>query len=128
MSDQPIPQPVPLSAGPLDPNRPQPAPADRPRCRALTVDGHRCKNKVVGGLHLCFSHYRNRRPALPPPRYVSVPLLEDRSAIQLMTTQVLHGILTMHLEPARARAALYALHIAALTLPRPVASSPAASS
>lgn len=128
MPEEQLPQPIPLSAGPLNPNRPMPAPESRPQCRALTTDGHRCKNKVLDGLHLCFSHFRNRRPALPPPRYVTVPLLEDHSAIQLMTTQILHGILSKHLDPLSARAALYALHIAALTLPRPArAAAPAPS-
>jgi hypothetical protein len=121
MSDQPIPEPIPLASGPFDPANAQPAPAQRPRCRALTVDGHRCKKHVLGGLHLCYSHYRNRRPALPEPCKVSVPLLEDRSAIQLMTTQILHGILSHRLDPIRARVALYALRITALTLPRPAA-------
>ncbi len=117
MPEQPIPEPVPLSSGPFDPGRAQPMPQSRPSCRALTVDGHRCKNKVLGGLHLCFSHYRNRRPALPEPRSVSVPLLEDRSAIQLLATQILHGLLSHRLDPLRARVALSALRIAALTVP-----------
>lgn len=119
MPDPQIPQPVFTSTGPFDPEHAQPAPRKRPRCRALTVDGRRCKNDVVGGLHLCFSHYRNRRPALPEPKNVSVPLLEDRSAIQLMATQILHGILSNRLDVQRARAATYALHVAALTLERP---------
>ncbi|HKR28216.1 MAG TPA: hypothetical protein VJS11_12210 [Acidobacteriaceae bacterium] len=121
MSTAPLPSPVFISTGRrFDPEKAQPAPSTRPRCRALTVGGHRCKNKVLGGLHLCFSHYRNRRPALPDqPKNVSVPLLEDRSAIQLMTTQILHGILSHRLDPERARVALYAIRIAALTLPRP---------
>jgi hypothetical protein len=129
MSTQPIPEPLPLATGPFDPGRAQPAPARRPQCRALTVDGHRCKNHVLGGLHLCFSHYRNRHPALPDPSHVSVPLLEDRSAVQLMATQILHGILSRRLDPLTARAALAALRVAALTLPRPAAparSQPAA--
>ena len=119
MSHQPLPEPISVSAGRFDPEQAQPVPARRPRCRALTADGHRCKNNVVGALHLCYSHYRNRVPALPDPQRISVPLLEDRSAIQLMTTQILHGILSNRLEPARARAALYALHIVALTVERP---------
>jgi hypothetical protein len=119
MSTQPMPEPIPVVTGRFDPEHPLPAPEKRARCRALTADGHRCKNLTVGALHLCYSHYRNRRPALPDPERVSVPLLEDRSAIQLMLTQILHGILSRRLDPQEARAALYALHIAALTVPRP---------
>jgi hypothetical protein len=117
MSSQPLPEPIPLTRE-FDPTHAQAPPSDRPCCRALTIDGHRCKNKVLGGLHLCFSHYRNRRPALPEPRNVSVPLLEDRSSIILMTTQILHGILSHRLDPLRARATLAALRIAVLALPR----------
>ena len=119
MSTQPMPEPIPIPAGRFDPEQAQPAPERRPRCRALTADGHRCKNLTVGALHLCYSHYCNRRPALPDPERVSVPLLEDRSAIQLMLTQILHGILSRRLDPQEARAALYALDIAARTIPRP---------
>ena len=125
MSTQPIPEPIPVSAGRFDPEQAQPAPAKRPRCRALTADGQRCKNLTVGALHLCYSHYRNRRPALPDPERVAVPLLEDHSAIQLMLTQILHGILSRRLDPQEARAALYALHIASLTMPRPPRTAPA---
>jgi hypothetical protein len=123
MSTQPLPEPV-SRFTPFDAASAQPAPSDRPRCRALTVEGRRCKNKVLGGLHLCFSHYRNRRPALPEPANVSVPLLEDRAAIRLVTTQVLHGVLSHRIDPIRARVALQALRIAALTLPRPAVERP----
>ncbi len=124
MSDQPLPEPIPYPTGPLDPVRAKPIPAERPRCRALTADGRRCKNKVVGGLHLCFSHYRNRRPALPDPRNVSIPLIEDRATLQLVSTQIVQGVLSNTLDPLRARIALAALRVAALTIPglyKPVA-------
>jgi len=119
MPDPQLPQPISVSTGRFEPDRPKPIPSNRPFCRALTVDGVRCKKRVLGGLHLCYSHYRNRRPALPEPRQVSVPLLEDRSAIQLMATQILHGILSNRLDPHRARAAVYVLHVAASTVQRP---------
>lgn len=117
MSSQPLPQPIPCAAAPFDPAAGRPVPSVRPVCRALTVDGHRCKNKALGGLHLCYSHYRNRRPALPDPHNVSVPLLEDRSAIQLMATQVLQGLLSGRIDPLTARAAIATLRIAAATVP-----------
>jgi len=119
VSTQPMPEPIPVPIGAFDPDRAQPVPARRPRCRALTVDGHRCKNYVVGGLHLCYCHYRNRRPALPEPSQVSVPLLNDHASIQLVATQVVQGLLSLRLDPIRARSVLAGLRIAALTLPRP---------
>ena len=123
-NDQPLPEPIPYPTGPLDPAHAKPIPSKRPRCRALTVDGHRCKNYVVGGLHLCFSHHRYRRPAFPHPRNFSIPLIEDRSALQLVATQVVHGVLSNQLDPVRARIAVAAMRVAALTIPglyKPVA-------
>ncbi len=123
-NDQPLPEPIPYPIGRLDPAHAKPIPSSRPRCRALTVDGHRCKNYVVGGLHLCFSHYRYRRPAFPEARNFSTPLIEDRATLQLVSTQVVQGILSNRLDPVRARIAIAALRVAALTIPglyKPVA-------
>jgi hypothetical protein len=124
MPDQPLPEPIPYPTGPLDPAHAKPIPSQRPRCRALTAGGYRCKNYVVGGLHLCFSHYRNRRPAFPDPRNLSIPLIEDRATLQLVSTQIVQGVLSNRLDPVRARIAIAALRFAALTIPglyKPVA-------
>jgi hypothetical protein len=120
MPDQPLPTPLSTFA-PFDPAKAQPVPSRRPQCRALTVDGHRCNNHVLGGLHLCFSHYRNRRPALPEPHKISIPLLENHAAIQLVATQIVQAVLSHTIDPLHARVALRALRIAAMTLPKPVA-------
>ncbi len=88
-------------------------PLDKPRCRALTVNGKRCKNEPLHGLHLCFTHYNHRYPALPDPKHVAIPLLEDDSSISLLLTQVTHSLLSNQLDPIRARTTIYALQVAA---------------
>ena len=103
MADEP---PVQLPALPVPP---QP----KPRCRALTISGHRCKNNAVDGIHLCLQHYNHRYPALPDPKHVTVPFLEDDSSISLMLTQVAHGLLSNQLDPVRARTTIYDLQVAA---------------
>lgn len=116
-NNEPLPEPIPYPTGPLDSAHAKPIPAKRPQCRALTAGGYRCKNKVVGGLHLCFSHYRNRRPEFPEPRNLSIPLIEDRATLQLVSTQIVQGVLSNRIDPVRARIAIAALRIAALTIP-----------
>jgi hypothetical protein len=96
-----------------------PAPGARNApCRAITTAGQRCKNDALDNSHLCYSHARHRHPTLPHPTQVSIPLLEDHASVQLVTTQVIHGLLTLKMEPDRARTILYALSIVASTLPR----------
>jgi hypothetical protein len=100
---------------------PQPATCNPPlpQCRAIRTDGRRCRGTVLRGLHLCYSHYHHRFPALADPDHVSVPLLEDAASIQLLMTQVAHGLLSNKLDPARARTTIWAAQVAAFTLPRP---------
>jgi hypothetical protein len=100
---------------------PQPVTCNQPRphCRAITTNGHRCRNYSLDGLHLCYSHFHHRHPALADKDHISVPLLEDHASIQLVMTQIVHGLLSMKLEPARARTAIWAAQVAAYTLPRP---------
>jgi hypothetical protein len=100
---------------------PQPATCNQPKpqCRAIRTDGRRCRGIALHGLHLCYSHYHHRFPALADPDHLSVPLLEDAASIQLLMTQVAHGLLSNKLDPARARTAIWAAQVAAFTLPRP---------
>jgi hypothetical protein len=100
---------------------PQPATCNHPKlqCRAIRTDGRRCRGIALDGLHLCYPHYHHRFPALADPGHVSVPLLEDAASIQLLMTQVAHGLLSNKLDPARARTTIWAAQVAAFTLPRP---------
>ena len=94
-------------------------PAPRERCRAITTDGHRCKNGATYNGHLCWPHAHHRHPVLPDPTHVVIPLLEDHASIQLVLSQVTHGLLTHKLDTDRARTIIYSCQIAASTMPRP---------
>ena len=101
------------------PNPPTPPTEPREKCRAITTDGHRCKNGATYNGHLCWPHAHHRNPVLPDPSHVVVPLLEDHASVQLVLSQVTHGLLTNKLDPERARAIIYACQVTAVTLPRP---------
>jgi hypothetical protein len=107
------PQPVTCNPQPATCNQP------KPQCRAIRTDGRRCRGIALHGLHLCYSHYHHRFPALADPGHLSIPLLEDAASIQLLMTQVAHGLLSNKLDPARARTTIWAAQVAAFTLPRP---------
>src|ERR1700691_3600219 len=102
-----------------EPGARNPVPSQPSHCRAIKTDGTRCNGIVLKGLHLCWSHFHHRHPALADKDHISIPLLEDHASIQLVMTQIVHGLLSMKLEPARARTAIWAAQVAAYTLPRP---------
>lgn len=90
------------------------------RCRALTVSGRMCHQRAMRAEQFCVAHNQHRRPVCPPKGgKVDMPLLEDLSAIQLVASQVAHGLFTDTLDPWRAGKILYACQVAALTVPRP---------
>ena len=109
----------------------QPAPDAKPakpplrRCRSLTVRGRQCTASALRGQQFCVAHARYRLPVCPQGPKVAIPLLEDLDTIQVVATQVAHGLFTEILDPWRAGKILYALQVAALTLPRPAPLKPA---
>ena len=99
--------------------KPQPTPQQpRRRCRSLTVGGIQCLACAVRGEEFCVRHIRNRFPVCPTGPRTAVPLLEDLATIQVVATQVAHGLFTETLDPWRAGKILYALQVAAMTMPR----------
>lgn len=96
---------------------PKPPPTFR-RCRSLTVLGKPCNQRALIGEELCVAHARNRFPVCPQGDKIAVPLLEDLPTIRVVATQVAHGLFTQTLDPWRAGKILYALQVAASTLPR----------
>lgn len=106
---------------PAGPHIPQAAPSSE--CRCLTVRGVKCRQHAIRGQDHCVAHIPERRtPKFPSsPQAVVVPLLEDHGAIQLMTSQILHGLLSCSLAPNVATAAIACCRVAGSTLARPVA-------
>ncbi len=106
------------------------------QCRHILTDGRRCKNPTLrapktaenpdGHENFCYFHHTTRRPIQNPrARRVArrstftLPLLEDRSSIQLAIGQVLQQIASNDIDPRRAGLLLYGLQIASLNLPKP---------
>lgn len=89
-------------------------------CRHLTVNGRQCQQNARRDGQFCVAHEKHRHPVCPQKGgKIVVPLLEDVSAIQLVASQVAHGLFTETLDPWRAGKILYACQVAAMTVPRP---------
>jgi hypothetical protein len=104
---------------------PAPAASRSPRrCRSLTVRGRQCLAVAMHGHEFCVAHGRHRFPVCPQGDKIAIPLLEDLDTIQVVATQVAHGLFSEVLDPWRAGKILYALQVAALTIPRPAPLKP----
>ena len=91
------------------------------RCRSLTVRGVQCRQAALRGQDFCIQHFDRNTPTLGRTGSIAVPLLKDHSAVQLMLTRILHGLLNRQLEPLIATKAIACCRVAALTFPRPAA-------
>lgn len=117
------------------------------QCRHLFTDGRRCGSPCLRNEDFCYYHHTTRGAAantygsrrmsrVPHPLGVphsrrngvggvvmdeplSLPLPEDRSAIQLSIGLILQHLATGSLEPRRAGILLYGLQIASSNLPKP---------
>ncbi len=106
---------------------PQGAEKRRYQCRHIRANGRRCAGRALRNEPFCYYHQSTRRPAQDPrqPRYpdadrepFSLPVLEDRAAIQLAISQVLARIAANDLDPKRAGLLLYGLQVATAALAR----------
>ena len=100
----------------------------RYQCRHILASGRRCQSPSLRGENLCYFHHRSRvahvQPAPPHPESFQLPPIEDRASIQLALNQVIARIADMTLNNRRAGLLLYALQIAAQTLPKPKKEEP----
>jgi hypothetical protein len=89
---------------------------------SLKVDGIQCNSYTLGAGDFCYTHQHHRHPQCPKKgSKIVMPLLEDHSAIQLVLSQLAHGIFSGELDNASARTLAYVCQVAAFTLPRPAA-------
>ena len=95
------------------------------QCRHIFTDGHRCGSKCLRNEDFCYYHHAARRPAPPAANFrdvnssFTIPIPEDRSAIQAGIGVVLQRIAQGQLDPRRGGLILYGLQIAAFNLPKP---------
>jgi hypothetical protein len=87
-------------------------------CRSLTTRGIPCRQRAVKGQDFCVRHFERNKINLSISDQVAVPLLEDDSAIQLMLTKILSGLLNGQIQGSIASKAIYCCQVANSTLAR----------
>jgi len=77
---------------------------------------------ALRGKPYCYFHTRLHRfaaaPSAGPMDSIKIPVLEDRSAIQIAIAQVLDALCSSRLDPKRAYLLLYAIQIASKNVER----------
>jgi hypothetical protein len=90
-------------------------------CRHIMPNGAKCKSPALRGKPCCYFHARlHQMAARPksPEEPLTIPVLEDRCAIQLALSQVLSGLASAKIDPRRAALLLYGLQIASQNVDR----------
>jgi hypothetical protein len=91
-------------------------------CRHIMPNGRKCLAPALRGKPYCYFHTRLHRftaePPISPTGTLRLPILEDRSAIQLALAQVLDALCSSRIDPRRAGLFLYSLQIASQNVER----------
>jgi hypothetical protein len=91
-------------------------------CRHIMPSGVKCHAPALSGKPYCYFHTRlhglAERPAPAPEEPLKLPILEDRSSIQIALTLILDGLSSSQLDPKRAGLLLYGLQIASQNVDR----------
>ncbi len=104
------------------------------QCRHIFPEGRRCGSPCLRGEPFCYFHHTSRKPVAQLSRRrarqgaFTLPMPEDRAAIQLSIGEVLACIAQNQFDPRRACLLLYGLQIALQSLPQPASSAPARTS
>ena len=90
-------------------------------CRHIKPNGSRCKSPALRGMPYCYFHNRLHRAIKVVPRAdesLELPLLEDRSSIQVALSRVLSALGSAKLDARRASLFLSGLRIATQNVDR----------
>jgi hypothetical protein len=91
-------------------------------CRHIMPNGTKCQAPAVSDKPYCYFHNRLHRlasrPASAPDEPLKLPILEDRSAIQLALSQILDALGSSRIDTRQASLFLYALQIASQNVQR----------
>lgn len=103
-------------------------------CQHVRPSGKKCEAIAIRGHRFCYFHLQTRRglasvtPAeaaangatapAPQSATITLPMLEDRSAVQLVLTEVLRALAAGQMDAKRAGLLLYGLQIAAANCSR----------
>lgn len=104
-------------------------------CQHVRPSGKKCEAVAIRGHRFCYFHLQSRRgySAVTPAEALSngatapvleaatlnLPMLEDRSAIQIVLTQVLRALAANQIDSKRAGLLLYGLQIASANCGEP---------
>jgi len=82
--------------------------------------GKKCRAAALRGTPYCYFHTRVHQSAKPKPELknepLKLPLLEDRSAIQLALAEILDALATARIDSKQAGLLLYGLQIASTNI------------
>lgn len=97
-------------------------------CQHVRPSGRKCSAIALRGHRFCYFHLQSRRgyaqitsaeavangATAPAPQFatITLPMLEDRSAVQLVLTDVLRALAANQIDTKRASLLLYGLQIA----------------
>ena len=83
-------------------------------CTHIKVNGTRCGSPALREEIFCYFHQRMIRGVRTPPksRLHPIALIEDESSIQASLMEIINAVVRNHIDVARARVVLRALHIA----------------
>jgi hypothetical protein len=101
------------------------------QCRHIFTDGHRCGSPGLRNEKFCYYHHNNRRPVKRNTAIVrngehsnfTIPMPDDRGAIQHSIGNILQGLASDTLDTRRAGLMLYGLQTASHNLPREATNS-----
>ena len=93
-------------------------------CRHIMPNGARCHSPALRNMHFCYYHTRLHRLANPanststPDEPLKLPIIEDRSAIQVALSKVFDALASSKIDTRAAGLYLYGLQIAAQNVER----------
>ena len=91
-------------------------------CRHIMPSGARCESPALRDKPYCYFHTRLHRFTAAPPigvmDNIRIPVLEDRSAIQIAIAQVLEALCSCRIDNRKAGIMLYAIQIASQNVDR----------
>jgi len=85
-------------------------------CRHIKTNGCKCQSPALCGMSYCYFHMRLHRAAHgqngESGAAIEMPVVEDRTSVQLALTRILQEMAARRLKPRDARLFLYGLQIA----------------
>ena len=90
-------------------------------CRHIKSNGSRCKSPSLNGMPYCYFHnrlHRSRSAPSPTDGSIDLPMLEDRSSIQVALSQILGALGSSRPDTRCAGLFLYGLQIASQNVER----------